>query len=105
MKISEHKLRTVIRRLIEAEVDAQQQQQVQNQQQPQETQLQKARVKLFFDELQKRPTLIQKLDNITGPIEQAQTIIKFAELVGVPSSKIPAIISTLRQASRKQNQQ
>lgn len=90
------KFHQLIKRLVEAEVA---QQQAQAQQNPQD--IQRARVQLFFQDLEKRPGLMNKL-NFTSPTEQAQAIVKFAQLVGVPTNKIPQIISTLRQTAKIQ---
>lgn len=64
--------------------------------QPEKTDLSKVKVKTFFNKLQKNEGLMQYLD-FRNPVEQAEAIIKFASLVGVPTGKIPAIIASFRQ--------
>lgn len=58
----------------------------------------KVKVRMFFSKLQKHDALMQYLD-FRNPVEQAEAIIKFASLVGVPQSKIPAILASFRQLS------
>jgi len=64
--------------------------------------LERTKVKLFFDALQKSDRLMSLLQ-FQNPIEQAQAIIKFAEIVGVPAGSITGLIQQIRQLHRDKN--
>jgi hypothetical protein len=60
----------------------------------------RAKVRLFFDKLKKSPTLMSYL-NFTSPVEQAQAITEFSELVGVPSSQVVSLLTQIRRISKE----
>lgn len=56
-----------------------------------------AKVTRFFTRLGNSP--LRKFMSFDTSIEKAQAIIKFAEMVGVPRSRLPILIQAFRQAS------
>lgn len=65
---------------------------------PRAAKVRRAKVRLFFDKLQKSPTLMGYL-NFTSPVEQVEAITSFAELVGVPKSQIVNLLSSIKKIS------
>lgn len=63
---------------------------------PDEAKIRRAKVRIFFDKLQKNATLMGYL-NFPSPIEQAQAITAFAEMVGVPKSQIVPLLTSLKK--------
>lgn len=63
---------------------------------PDEVKIRRAKVKMFFDKLQKNAALMGYL-NFTSPIEQAQAITSFAELVGVPKSQVVPLLTSIKK--------
>lgn len=61
--------------------------------------LEQYKVRLFFERLQANQALSSLL-NFTSPLQQAQAIVKFAQLVGIPPGKIPAILQQLKALSK-----
>lgn len=67
---------------------------------PSTKKINRAKVRLFFDKLKKSPTLMSYL-NFTSPVEQAQAITEFSELVGVPSSQVVSLLTQIRRISKE----
>jgi hypothetical protein len=61
--------------------------------------IRRAKVKLFFDKLVANPTLMSYL-NFNNPLEQAEAIEKFAEMVQVPASQLIPLLTQLRTMSQ-----
>jgi len=61
---------------------------------PYQVDVSKSKVKRFFDHLER--SQLRNYLNFTSPQEQYEAIRKFAEMVGVPKSKIGPLISSLR---------
>jgi hypothetical protein len=60
----------------------------------------KQKVLMFTRIIKQTPKIMHVLGLFTTPVEQAQAIVAFASLVGVPSSQIPQLVSDLRNLSR-----
>lgn len=56
----------------------------------------RAKVRLFFDKLGANETLMGYLSSLTSEIEQAEAIMSFAQLVGVPKSRFFPVMKSLR---------
>lgn len=65
---------------------------------PRAAKVRRAKVRLFFDKLQKSPTLMGYL-NFTSPVEQVEAVTSFAELVGVPKSQLVNLLSSIKKIS------
>ena len=65
-----------------------------------DTKIRRAKVDLFFKALDKNPTIKNYL-RFTNPLEQAEAIERFAQLVGVRQGQIFNVIKTLRQISQE----
>ncbi len=62
-------------------------------------------VTAFFDKLSKTRQVMVFFDKIAkrnNPKPKAEAIVKFAEMIGVPKSKIASIVSDIRDASKEQ---
>lgn len=66
---------------------------------PSKKALDQYKVRQFFKKLESSDTLMQ-LMTFTTPLQQAQAIVKFAELVGVPEGRIPVVVQQLRALSK-----
>jgi hypothetical protein len=60
--------------------------------------LRQAKTKLFFDKLAANPMLMDLL-NFKSPLEQAEAINYFAELVGVPKSQVLPLLKQIKDKS------
>ena len=61
-------------------------------------------VTAFFDKLSKTRQVMVFFDKIAkrnNPKPKAEAIVKFAEMIGVPKSKIASIVSDIRDASKQ----
>ena len=62
-------------------------------------------VTAFFDKLSKTRQVMVFFDKIAkrnNPKPKSEAIVKFAEMIGVPKSKIASIVSDIRDVSKKQ---
>lgn len=66
-----------------------------------ESKIRQAKVRLFFDKLGASPALMGYL-NFTSPLEQAEAIQQFAELVRVPRSQLLPLLNQIRTLSQAQ---
>ncbi len=57
--------------------------------------LSKARVKKFFKKLETSP--LSKLMGFQNNMEKIEAVIKFADIVGIPESKLGLMISSIRK--------
>lgn len=64
-----------------------------------QSKIRQAKVKLFFDKLEANPTLMNYL-SFKNPLEQAEAIMQFAELVRVPRSQLLPLMKTIRNISQ-----
>lgn len=65
-----------------------------------QSKIRRAKVKLFFDKLGGNPSLMGYL-NFTSPLEQAEAIIQFAEMVRVPKSQLLPLLKQIRTISQE----
>lgn len=62
---------------------------------PDQVEISKQRVKRFFTKLEQSP--LRKLMEFQTTQEKVQAILKFAEIVGVPHTKLPILINQFRK--------
>jgi hypothetical protein len=65
-----------------------------------QSKIRRAKVKLFFDKLAGNPSLMGYL-NFSSPLEQAEAIIQFAEMVRVPKSQLLPLLKQIRTISQE----
>lgn len=64
-------------------------------QSPEELEISKQRVKRFFTKLDQSP--LRRLMQFQTTQEKVQAILKFADIVGVPHTKLPILINQIRK--------